>query len=101
MLAMNLDHGGHLTHGSPVNFSGQLYRAVPYGVRKQDELIDMDEVRRLARLHRPKLIQCGTTAYSRTLDFAAFRITSYNVCYTKLLRAGACRRIREVGPAQA
>jgi len=73
MLAMNLDHGGHLTHGSPVNFSGQLYRAVPYGVRKQDELIDMDEVRRLARLHRPKLIQCGTTAYSRTLDFAAFR----------------------------
>jgi glycine hydroxymethyltransferase len=73
LLAMNLDHGGHLTHGSPVNFSGKLYRVVAYGVRKQDERIDMDEVRRLAREERPKLIQCGTTAYSRTLDFAAFR----------------------------
>jgi glycine hydroxymethyltransferase len=73
ILAMNLDHGGHLTHGSPVNFSGQLYRVVPYGVRRQDERIDIDEVRRLALEHRPKLIQCGTTAYSRTLDFAAFR----------------------------
>ncbi len=73
MLAMNLDHGGHLTHGSPVNFSGKLYRIVPYGVRREDERIDYEEVRRLAREHRPKLIQCGTTAYSRTLDFAAFR----------------------------
>jgi glycine hydroxymethyltransferase len=73
ILAMNLDHGGHLTHGSPVNFSGQLYRVVPYGVRRDDERIDVDELRRLAREHRPKLIQCGTTAYSRTLDFAAFR----------------------------
>ncbi len=73
MLAMNLDHGGHLTHGSPVNFSGQLYRVVAYGVRREDERIDTDEVRRLAHEHRPKLIQCGTTAYSRTLDFAAFR----------------------------
>jgi len=73
ILAMNLDHGGHLTHGSPVNFSGKLYRVVPYGVRRDDEQIDMDEVRRLAHEHRPKLIQCGTTAYSRTLDFDAFR----------------------------
>jgi glycine hydroxymethyltransferase len=73
ILAMNLDHGGHLTHGSPVNFSGQLYRVVPYGVRQRDERIDYDEVRRLALEHRPKLIQCGTTAYSRTLDFDAFR----------------------------
>jgi len=73
ILAMNLDHGGHLTHGSPVNFSGKLYRIVPYGVRRSDEQIDMDEVRRLALEHRPKLIQCGTTAYSRPLDFAAFR----------------------------
>ncbi len=73
ILAMNLDHGGHLTHGSPVNFSGQLYRVVPYGVRREDERIDYDEVRRLALEHRPKLIQCGTTAYSRTIDFAAFR----------------------------
>jgi len=73
ILAMNLDHGGHLTHGSPVNFSGKLYRIVPYGVREDTEQIDMDEVRRLAKEHRPKLIQCGTTAYSRTLDFDAFR----------------------------
>ena len=73
ILAMNLDHGGHLTHGSPVNFSGKLYRVVPYGVRRDDEQIDYDEVRRLAREHRPRLIQCGTTAYSRVLDFGAFR----------------------------
>jgi glycine hydroxymethyltransferase len=73
ILAMNLDHGGHLTHGSPVNFSGKLYRVVPYGVRRDTEQIDYDELRRLAREHRPKLIQCGTTAYSRILDFDAFR----------------------------
>jgi glycine hydroxymethyltransferase len=73
VLAMNLDHGGHLTHGSPVNFSGKLYKIVPYGVRRDDQRIDYDELRKLAREHRPKLIQCGTTAYSRTLDFDAFR----------------------------
>jgi glycine hydroxymethyltransferase len=70
---MNLDHGGHLTHGSPVNFSGQLYRVIPYGVRRDTETIDHDELRRLALEHRPKLIQCGTTAYSRVLDFDRFR----------------------------
>jgi len=73
VLAMNLDHGGHLTHGSPVNFSGKLYRIVPYGVRRDTEQVDYDELRRLALEHRPKLIQCGTTAYSRVLDFDAFR----------------------------
>ncbi len=73
VLAMSLDHGGHLTHGSPVNFSGKLYDIVPYGVRREDEQIDMDAVRRLALEHRPRMIQCGTTAYSRTLDFEAFR----------------------------
>ena len=73
VLAMSLDHGGHLTHGSPVNFSGKLYNIVPYGVRESDELIDIDELRRLALEHRPRMIQCGTTAYSRTLDFDAFR----------------------------
>jgi len=73
MLAMNLDHGGHLTHGSPVNFSGMLYKIIPYGVREDDERIDYDQVRDLAKKHRPKLIQCGATAYSRTIDFAAFR----------------------------
>jgi glycine hydroxymethyltransferase len=70
---MNLDHGGHLTHGSPVNFSGKLYTIVPYGVRRDTEQIDYEELRRLAKEHRPKLIQCGTTAYSRVLDFDAFR----------------------------
>jgi glycine hydroxymethyltransferase len=73
VLAMNLDHGGHLTHGSPVNFSGKLYDIVPYGVRRDTEQIDYDELRRLAREHRPRMIQCGTTAYSRIVDFAAFR----------------------------
>jgi glycine hydroxymethyltransferase len=73
ILAMNLDHGGHLTHGSPVNFSGKHYKVVPYGVREDDQRIDYDEVRRLALENRPKLIQCGATAYSRTIDFPAFR----------------------------
>ena len=73
ILAMNLDHGGHLTHGSPVNFSGKLYKVIPYGVRQDTEQIDYDQVRKLAREHRPKLIQCGTTAYSRVIDFKAFR----------------------------
>jgi glycine hydroxymethyltransferase len=73
IVAMNLDHGGHLTHGSPVNFSGKLYKIVPYGVRQDTEQIDYDQVRKLAREHRPKLIQCGTTAYSRVIDFKTFR----------------------------
>jgi glycine hydroxymethyltransferase len=73
VLAMNLDHGGHLTHGSPVNFSGKHFTIVPYGVAQSNEQIDYDQVRSLAREHRPKMIQCGATAYSRTIDFAAFR----------------------------
>src|SRR5579862_10013576 len=73
VLAMNLAHGGHLTHGSPVNFSGQLYRIVPYGVRADTEQIDYDELARLAREHRPKLVVSGATAYSRQFDFATIR----------------------------
>ena len=73
VLAMNLDHGGHLTHGSPVNFSGKHFTIVPYGVSEEDERIDYDQVRELARKHKPKMIQCGATAYSRTIDFDAFR----------------------------
>ncbi|MCP5058829.1 MAG: RpiB/LacA/LacB family sugar-phosphate isomerase [bacterium] len=73
ILAMNLDHGGHLTHGSPVNFSGMLYDIVPYGVEQETETIDYDALRELAKKHRPKLIQCGATAYSRIIDFAKFR----------------------------
>ena len=72
-LGMNLSHGGHLTHGSPVNFSGKLYKVIPYGVRKSDHLIDYDEVRELALKHRPKLIMVGASAYPRKIDFAKFR----------------------------
>ncbi|MEE3327732.1 MAG: serine hydroxymethyltransferase [Myxococcota bacterium] len=73
LLAMNLDHGGHLTHGSPVNFSGKTYNVIPYGVNRETEQIDLDVLRQLALEHRPKMIQCGATAYSREIDFAAFR----------------------------
>ncbi|MCK2221714.1 serine hydroxymethyltransferase [Actinomadura sp. ATCC 31491] len=73
MLAMALPHGGHLTHGSKVNFSGRWFDVVPYGVRRDTELIDLDEVRDLALRHRPKLIVCGATAYPRLIDYAVFR----------------------------
>lgn len=73
ILGMNLAHGGHLTHGHPLNFSGKLYRVVAYGVRKDDELIDYDEVARLAAEHKPKMIIAGASAYSRVIDFARFR----------------------------
>jgi glycine hydroxymethyltransferase len=73
VLAMSLPHGGHLTHGSPVNFSGKWFNVVSYGVREDTELIDYDQVRDLAREHRPKMIICGATAYPRLIDFAAFR----------------------------
>ncbi len=72
LLAMSLNFGGHLTHGSPVNFSGRLFKIVPYGLSQRDERIDMGEVARLAREHRPKLLVVGASAYPRTLDFAAF-----------------------------
>lgn len=73
MLGMNLAHGGHLTHGHPLNFSGKLYKVVAYGVRREDELIDYEEVQRLAEEHKPKLIVAGASAYSRVIDFARFR----------------------------
>ncbi|MEU4538387.1 serine hydroxymethyltransferase [Streptosporangium sp. NPDC023825] len=73
MLAMELSHGGHLTHGSKVNFSGRWFDVVAYGVRRDTELIDYDEVRELALRHQPKMIICGATAYPREIDFAAFR----------------------------
>src|SRR5437588_1188770 len=72
MLAMDLAHGGHLTHGMRLNFSGKLYRVVSYGVRKDTEQIDFDQVARLAREHKPKLIVAGASAYPREIDFAAF-----------------------------
>ncbi len=73
VLGLALDQGGHLTHGSPVNFSGQYYNFIPYHVDRETHLIDMDEVRALAAEHRPKLIVTGATAYPRFWDFAAFR----------------------------
>ena len=73
LMGMNLAHGGHLTHGSPVNFSGQFYRFIPYGVRRDSGLIDFNEVEDLAMKHRPKMITVGASAYSRNIDYAAFR----------------------------
>jgi glycine hydroxymethyltransferase len=73
VLGMNLAHGGHLTHGHPLNFSGQLYTIIPYGVRKDDERIDYDELDRLADERKPKMIIAGASAYSRVIDFARVR----------------------------
>ena len=70
VLGMNLAHGGHLTHGHPLNFSGKLYTIVPYGVRKEDERIDYEELEKLADEHRPKMIMVGASAYPRVIDFA-------------------------------
>ena len=73
VLGMNLSQGGHLTHGAPVNFSGQFYNFVEYGVDKESEKIDYDEVRRIAQKHQPKLIVAGASAYSRQIDFKRFK----------------------------
>ena len=73
ILGMNLSHGGHLTHGHPLNFSGKYFNVVAYGVRKEDERIDYEELKRLAVEHRPKLVIVGASAYPRTIDFAAVR----------------------------
>ena len=73
ILSMNLSHGGHLTHGSPVNFSGKFFEVVPYGVREDNQLIDYDEIAALARQHRPKMIVAGHSAYPRQIDTEPFR----------------------------
>ncbi len=73
VMAMSLANGGHLTHGSPVNFSGKLYKFVPYGVSRETERLDYEALEKLAEEHRPKLIVAGASAYPRTIDFAAFR----------------------------
>ena len=73
ILAMDLTHGGHLTHGSPVNFSGKFFKVIPYGVRREDERLDVDAMRTLARQHRPKMIVVGYSAYPRVIDFQPFR----------------------------
>src|SRR5436305_213645 len=79
VLAMSLPHGGHLTHGSKVNFSGKWFNTIGYSVTRDTETIDFDEVRSLAREHRPKMIICGATAYPRLIDFAAFRAVADEV----------------------
>jgi glycine hydroxymethyltransferase len=79
ILAMNLSHGGHLTHGNPVNFSGKFFRVVPYGVRESDGRIDFDQVGELARRERPKMIVVGHSAYPRAIDFAPFRVIADEV----------------------
>ncbi len=73
VLGMNLSHGGHLTHGSPVNFSGILYNFVPYGIDRETERIDYEEVMELAKQHKPRMITVGASAYSRPIDFSIFR----------------------------
>lgn len=73
ILGMSLSNGGHLTHGSPVNFSGKIFNAVAYGVNPETELLDYDQVRTLAKQHRPKMIVCGASAYPRQIDFKKFR----------------------------
>ena len=73
IMGMSLAHGGHLTHGTKVSFSGKIYHAVTYGVRKADDLIDFDEMRAVAREHKPKMIIAGASAYPRTMDYAPFR----------------------------
>jgi glycine hydroxymethyltransferase len=73
ILSLNLSHGGHLTHGSPVNFSGRFFRVIPYGVRREDERLDYEAMAALARQHKPKMIVVGYSAYPREIDFLPFR----------------------------
>jgi glycine hydroxymethyltransferase len=79
VMGMNLAHGGHLTHGHPLNFSGKTYKFVPYGVSKETETIDYDELDRLAQEHKPKMIVAGASAYSRVIDFARMAKTAQSV----------------------
>ena len=79
VLGMDLSHGGHLTHGHPLNFSGQLYKIVPYGVRQDDERIDYDQLAHLAREHKPQMIMVGASAYPRVIDFARIKAVANEV----------------------
>jgi glycine hydroxymethyltransferase len=79
ILGMDLSHGGHLTHGHPLNFSGKSYKVVAYGVKKDDETIDYDQMERLAHDHKPKLVVCGASAYSRVIDFERIAAIAHGV----------------------
>jgi glycine hydroxymethyltransferase len=85
VLGMSLAHGGHLTHGTRVSFSGKLYNAIAYGVKKDTELIDFDEVRALAIEHKPKLIVAGASAYPRVMEYAPFREIGRASCRERVL----------------
>src|SRR6186997_921861 len=89
ILGMNLSHGGHLTHGHPLNFSGINYKVADYGVNRATEQIDYDELQRIAEEHRPKLLICGASAYPRTIDFARIGEIA-DAC--KIYRPRICRR---------
>src|SRR4030043_182378 len=77
VMGMNLSHGGHLTHGSPANFSGKWYKFIAYGLDTETERLDYDSVEKLALEHKPKLIVCGASAYPRTIDFPRFRSQAF------------------------
>ncbi len=94
VLGMNLAHGGHLTHGHPLNFSGKLYTIVPYGVRKDDERIDYEELERLADEHKPKMVMVGASAYPRVIDFARIKKAADRDRRAGRHRHGAHRRAR-------
>ena len=79
ILGMDLSHGGHLTHGHPISFSGKSYKVVAYGVRREDETIDYEQMEQLAREHRPKMIVCGASAYSRVIDFERIAAIAHGV----------------------
>ena len=79
IMGLDLSHGGHLTHGSPVNVSGKWFNVVQYGVDKETQRLDMEAIRQLALKHKPKLIVCGYSSYPRTIDFAAFRVIADEV----------------------
>ena len=95
IMGMDLSHGGHLTHGSPVNVSGKWFNVVQYGVDQQTQRLDMEAIRKLALEHKPKLIVCGYSAYPRTIDFPAFRaiadeVGAFPVSYTHLTLPTIC-----------
>src|SRR4029453_13668537 len=106
IMGLNLAHGGHLTHGMRINFSGKLYKVVPYGVREDTHTVDMAEVERLALESKPQLIVAGWSAYSRQLDFAEFRRIPDlvgrlpTVGHAPLRRPGCSWTAPEPGPAR-
>jgi glycine hydroxymethyltransferase len=103
VLGMNLAHGGHLTHGHPLNFSGKLYTIVPYGVRRDDERIDYEDLEKLAHEHKPKMIMVGASAYPRIIDFPRISAVAKAVGgapWWSTWRTSGLRRRRRSHPAR-